>query len=110
MSIALTQFGFRDKKNLPWLLLAVASMFASAYCFFGWMSAAGRISGWRGLPQYEPQIPRLEIQARIWSTAAITLPFAAALLLSLGKRPSDQQLRGDPPTSLKYRAESLAEK
>jgi hypothetical protein len=84
-------------------------MLASAYCFFGWMSAVGRISGWIGLPQYAPQIPRLESQARLWSALEIALPFVAALLLSFGKRASDQQPRSGAPTSPTYRAESPAE-
>lgn len=109
MSIALTQFSFRNKTRLPWLLLALACMLASAYCFFGWMSAVGRVSGWIGLPQYEPQIPRLESQARLWSALAIALPFVAALLLSFGKRASDRRPRPDAPTSLTYRAESPTE-
>lgn len=110
MSIALTQFAFRNKTSLPWLLPALACMLASAYCFFGWMNAVGRISGWIGLPQYAPQIPRLESQARLWSALAIALPFVAALLLSFGKRASDQQPPADSPTSLSYRAESVTEK
>jgi hypothetical protein len=60
-------------------------MFASAYCFFGWMGAVGCISGWIGRPQYASQIPRLESEASLWSALAIALPFAAALLLSFGK-------------------------
>jgi hypothetical protein len=110
MSKALTQFALRNKTSLPWLLLALACMLASAYCFFGWMSAVGRISGWIGLPRYVAQIPRLESQARLWSTLAIALPFVAALLLSFGKRASDQRPRADAPTSLTYRAESPADK
>lgn len=110
MSIGVTQFAFRNKRSLPWVLLALASMLSSAYCFFGWMSAVGRISGWTGLPQYEPQIPRLESQAKLWSALAIALPFVAALLLTFGKTASDKQPRADAPTSLTYRAESATEK
>jgi len=110
MPIALTQFAFRNKTRLPWLLPALACTLASAYCFFGWMSAVGRVSGWIGLPQYAPEIPRLESQAKLWSALAIALPFVAALLLSLGKRASDQQPRADAPSSVTYRAESPAEK
>jgi hypothetical protein len=85
-------------------------MLASAYSFFGWMSAVGRISGWIGLPQYAPQIPRLEFQARLWSALAIALPFIAALVLTFGKTASDKQPRGNAPTSLTFRAESATEK
>lgn len=53
MSIGVMQFGFRGKRSLLWVLLALALMLSSAYCFFGWMSAVGRISGWIGLPKYE---------------------------------------------------------
>lgn len=97
MSIALTQFAFRSKTSLAWLLPALACMLASAYCLFGWMSAVGRISGWIGLPQYVPQIARLESQARLWSALAIVLPFVAALLLGFGKRASGQHARADSP-------------
>jgi len=110
MSIALTQFGFRNKRSLPWLLLALVCMLASAYCFFGWMGAVGRISGWIGLPQYEPQIPRLETQARVWLALAFTLPFVAALVLSFGKRAAEEQSVPASPTSLTYRPESATEK
>jgi hypothetical protein len=110
MSIGVTQFAFRNKRALPWVLFALASMLSSAYCFFGWMSVVGRTSGWIGLPQYEPQIPRLEIQAKLWSALAIALPFVAALLLTFGKTASDKQPRPDAPTSLTYRAGSATEK
>ena len=105
------EFAFHDRRRLPWLLLALASMLSSAYCFFGWMGAVGRISGWIGLPQYQPQIPRLEIQAEVWSGLAIALPFVAALLLGLGRRPSGEQPRHpDSATSLTYRPKSVTER
>ncbi len=103
-------FAFRDKKRLPWLFLALASMLSSAYCFFGWMGAVGRISGWIGLPEYEPRIPRLEIQANVWSALAIALPFVAALLLSVGKRAAGVQRGTDSPASLSYPAQPATEK
>jgi hypothetical protein len=90
--------------------LSIAAMLVSAYSVFGWMSAVGRISGWRGLPQYEPQIPGLENWATIWATLAIALPFIAALLLSFGRRASSVQPPLDSPTSLMYPTESVAEK
>jgi hypothetical protein len=74
------------------------------------MGAVGSISGWIGLPQYAPQIPRLEIQARIWSGLAITLPFVAALLLGVGRKAPGVQHSTDSATSLTYRAESVTEK
>lgn len=85
-------------------------MLSFAYCFFGWMSAVGRISGWIGLPQHEAQIPRLETEATLWSTLAIALPFVGALLLTFGKTASDKQPRADASSSLTYRAESATEK
>jgi hypothetical protein len=85
-------------------------MFSSAYCFFGWMSAVGRISGWIGLPQYEPQIPRLETQARVWLATAIALPFVAALLLGVRRRASGVQPAADSTTSPSYQTESVTEK
>jgi hypothetical protein len=51
MPIALTQFSSRNNRSALRLLLALGSMFASAYCFFGWMGAVGWISGWIGRPQ-----------------------------------------------------------
>jgi len=110
MSIALRQLAVRNKTTLPWLLPALACMLASAYCFFLWMSAVGRISGWIGLPQYAPQIPRLESQAGLWSALVIALPFVAALLLSFGKRASDRQPRADAPISLTYPADPPLDK
>ena len=110
MSMALTQYAFRNKTSLHWLLLALACMLASAYCLFGWMSAVGRLSGWIGLPPYAPQVPRLESQARFWSALAIALPFVAELALTFGKTASAKQPRCDAPTSLTYRGESATEK
>lgn len=77
---------FDNKKRLAWFSLALAAMLASAYCLFGWMSAVGRISGWKGLPKYEAEVPRLEIDAKIWLALTIALPFVAALLLDYGMR------------------------
>ena len=85
-------------------------MLSSAYCFFGWMSAVGRISGWIGLPQHEAQIPRLETEATLWSTLAIALPFVGALLLTFGKTASDKQPRADPnvPRRIGYREKACS--
>lgn len=110
MSVGLTQLAFRNKRSLLWVILALASTLSSAYCFFGWMSVVGRISGWIGLPQYEPQIPRLETQARLWSALAIALPFVAALLLTFGQTGPDKQPSAGAPTSVTCRAESATEK
>src|SRR5437773_4242537 len=103
-------FPFHDRKRLLWLLLALASMLSSAYCFFGWMNAVGQISGWRYLPKYEAQIPRLEREAKVWSALSITLPFVAALLLGFGRRASSVQPPTDPARSLTYPTESVTEK
>jgi len=110
MSVGPASFAFRNKRGLLWLLLALASMLSSAYCFFGWMNAVGRISGWIALPQYQPQIPRLETEARVWSTLAITLPFVAAFMLGVRRRPSSVQPVADSATSLAYPTESVTEK
>ena len=97
-------------RRIAWLSLSSAAMLVSACSIFGWMSAVGRISGWRGLPQYEPRIPGLENWATIWATLAIALQFIAALLLSFGRRASSGQPPLDSPTPLTYPTESLAEK
>jgi hypothetical protein len=111
MPTALTQFSSRNNRSTPRLLLALAFMFASAYCFFAWMGAVSRISGWIGLPQHASQIPRLESETSLWSALAIALPLAAALLLSFGKATSDQRpSRNGSATSLTYQAQSPPEK
>jgi hypothetical protein len=75
-----------NKERLAWLLLSTAAMFVSAYSVFGWMGTVGRISGWTGLPQYEAQIPRLGVQAKVWLGLAVASPFLAAWFLGLGRK------------------------
>ena len=81
-------FGSVDRNRLPWLLMAVVLMFASAICGLLYMDAVGKISGWIGVPglEYEGQVPRLQWYAGLWSGLALVFPFLAALLLGLGKR------------------------
>jgi hypothetical protein len=79
--------GSVDRNRLPWLLMAVVLMFASAICGLLYMDAVGKISGWIGVPgpEYEGQVPRLQWYAGLWSGLALIFPFLAALLLGLGK-------------------------
>ena len=74
-----------DRNRLPWLILAIALMFGSAICGLLYIDAAGKISAWVGLPEYEGYIPRLRWLAGLWSGLALSSPFLAALLLGLGK-------------------------
>jgi len=80
-------FGSVDRNRLPWLLMAVVLMFASAICGLLYMDAAGKISGWIGVPgpEYGGQVPRLQWYAGLWSGLALVFPFLAALLLGFGK-------------------------
>jgi hypothetical protein len=75
-----------NRRQLAWLLVSAAITFALAYSVFGWLGAVARISGWTGLPQYEMQIPKLRVQAQVWETLELTLPFLAALSLWLGRQ------------------------
>jgi len=73
------------RNRLPWLILAIALMLASAICGLLNMDAVGKISGWIGLHEYEGFVPRLQWYARLWSSLAVIFAFLAALLLGLGK-------------------------
>lgn len=85
-------------KRLSSVLGAVALMLASAYFTVLWMAAVGAISGWTGVPKYEPLIPGLQRQAGLDSSLAVTLPFVAAFLLGLGKPTwSSRDSREEPP-------------
>jgi hypothetical protein len=74
-----------DRRRLPWLILAFGLTLASALCGLLYISNVGTVSGWIGLPGYEVYVPRLQRSAGLWSGLAVILPFAAALLLGLGK-------------------------
>jgi len=87
-----------DRNRLPWLVLAIAMMLASAICGFFYMDAVGKISGWIGLPQYEGYVPRLQWYAGLWSGLAVLFPFLAALLLGIGKDTGSRQSQIDHPT------------
>ena len=65
-------------------------MFASAYSVGRWLGAVGTISGWTGLSQHQSEIPRLQVQASLWATLALILPFAGAISVWVGrKKPLD---------------------
>jgi|SRR5215470_15299160 len=85
-----------NRGRLAWSLISAAAMFVSAYSVFRWLGAVGTISGWIGLPQYEAEIPRLRVQAEVWKTLALTVPFLGAVFVWLGRRkPVD---RNEPPS------------
>src|SRR5438034_1667423 len=46
-------FASFGRNRLPWLILAVVLMFASAICGLLYMDAVGKISGWIGVPGLE---------------------------------------------------------
>jgi hypothetical protein len=75
-----------DKRRLAWFLISGALMFASAYSVARWLGAVGTISGWTGLPQHESEIPRLQVQASFWATAALILPFVGAIFVWAGRQ------------------------
>jgi hypothetical protein len=87
-----------DGNRLPWLILAIAMMLASAICGLLYMDAVGKISGWIGLPQYEGYVPRLQWYAGLWSGLAVLFPFLAALLLGLIKDTGARQSQIDRST------------
>src|SRR6266851_3430906 len=97
------------KSRSPWLFFALGLMLVSAYSFVRWTGSVASIGAWIGLPEYEPRIPRLQIQARILSGLAIALPFVAAFVLGLGKKTSGELAQTGIPTSLTYRAQSATE-
>ena len=74
-----------ERNRLPWLLLAIVLMFASAICALLYLDAVGKISGWIGLHEYECFVPRLQWYAGLWPGLAVIFPFLAAFLLGLGK-------------------------
>ena len=89
-----------DRNRLPWLILAIAMMLASAICGLLYMDAVGKISGWIGLPQYEGYVPRLQWYAGLWSVLAVLFPFLAALLLGFVRDTGPRQSQSDHPTIL----------
>ena len=84
-----------NRSRVPWILLGLALMFASAYSTMRWIGTVGAISGWTGLPQYADQLPKLTAAAKWWKGLGLILPFAAAFVLGLGK--SRSAGRGGPP-------------
>ena len=89
------------KARIPWVVLSVGLIFASAYFAGNCIAAIGPISGWTGLPQYAAELQRIELQVWWWEKLALLLPFLAALTIGLGpKRPAsspEAQMRADMP-------------
>ena len=99
-------FEWSNKRRLPWLLLAVALMCASAYSIARSFAAVGFISA--RPPGSEAELPRIAAQAERWQLVGIALPFFAALLLGFGKTSSPSS--GGPQASLTYSDESRVER
>jgi hypothetical protein len=78
-------FKWPSKKRIPWLLGALALMFASAYSIFESYAIGANISDRKGFPQFATQLPRLETEGLWWGRLGFALPFLAALLLGFGK-------------------------
>lgn len=89
---------YLGNRRLVWFFISAALMLVSAYSIFCWLGVVGTISGWVGLPQHEAEIPRLRVQAGIWETLALTLPFLAAAFVWKGRQKSLD--RGDIAASL----------
>ena len=87
-----------ERNRLPWLLLAIVLMFASAICALLYLDAVGKISGWIGLHEYEGFVPRLQWHAALWSGLAVIFPFLAAFLLGLGKGAGSRQAETSRPS------------
>jgi hypothetical protein len=83
-----------DKKWLAWFLISGALMFASAYSVVRWLGAVATTSGWTGLPQHESEIPQLQVQARVWATLALILPFAGAIFVWAGRQKPFDDIAG----------------
>jgi hypothetical protein len=77
-----------SKRRIPWVLMALALMFTSAYSITRWVGAVGAISGWVGLPQYAASSRMLQMEIQWWKALALALPFLAALVLGLGAQGS----------------------
>jgi hypothetical protein len=99
-----------SRSRVPWVLLALAIMFASAYSAMRWLGVVGAISAWIGLAEYEGEIPKLQAQAEVWTWLAVSLPFVAAFVLGLGRNPPTLSTRESSRVSLMYTAESRSEK
>jgi hypothetical protein len=96
-------FQWPSKRRIPWLLVALALMFTSAYSITRWVGAVGAISGWVGLPQYAASSRMLQMEVQWWKALALALPFVAALVLGLGAQgstgPDGSSMQGYPGES-----------
>jgi hypothetical protein len=98
------------QRSYPWLLVALALMFTSAYSIARLFAAIASISALTGVPQYVREIPRSRAQAGWSETLAVVLPFFAALVLGLGKPTSAGSAESGVTASFTYPTESQAEK
>lgn len=103
-------FQWPSKRRLPWLLVALALMFTSAYSIARLFAAIASVSALTGVPEHAREIPRIQAAAAGWEKLAILLPFLAALVLSFGKASSVGSTLNGSRTSFTYPAESQAEK
>lgn len=99
-----------SKKRIPWLLIALGLMLASAYLTIRWFVAGALPGKWVGLPEYAEASRTLATDSELWGSLAVVLPFLAALLLGFGKVPGAGSGRTGSAVSLTYPAESKAEK
>lgn len=93
-------FHWPSKNRMPWLLLALASMFTSAYSVFRLMGVVASIS-WRTGPDKQI-IPELQKEGDMWLWLALVLPFLAALLLGMGKKEMPTHVEASNTASLAY--------
>jgi hypothetical protein len=102
-------FRYPGKNQIPWLLVALALMFTSAYSIARLFADAAMIGGWTGLLEHAAELPRIQAEAARWELLAIALPFFAAVVIGFGKATLAISVRG-PQASLTYPAESPTEK
>jgi len=103
-------FQWPSKRRIPWLLVALALMFAAAYSIARLFAAIASVSALTGVPEYAREIPRIQAAAATWEKLAIVLPFLAALVLGFGKTTSADSIESERAASLTYPAESQAKK
>ena len=99
-----------SKRRAPWLLVALALMFTSAYSVARLFTAIASVSALIGVPEYARGIPRVQAESLWWETLAIVLPFFSALVLGFGTTPSADSAASGLSASLTYPAESETEK
>jgi hypothetical protein len=103
-------FQWPSKIRIPWLVVALALMFTSAYSIARLFAAIASVSALTGVQEYARQIPGIQAAAAGWEKLAVVLPFLAALVLGFGKTSLADSTGSERAASLTYLAESQAEK